>query len=56
MIDVAMRKVHLYFDNFKKIILKDIFYAPNFKRNFIFVACLFNDCYTLTFNKGIAIH
>lgn len=37
--------VHLYFDSFRKIMLKDIF-----------VACLFKDGYTFTFNKGIEIY
>ena len=47
----AMGEVHLYFDEFMVIILRDCFYVPNFKRNLISVACLFKDSYYVSFNK-----
>ena len=47
----AVGEVHLYFDEFRMIILRDCFYVPNFKRNFISIACLFKDSYYVSFNK-----
>ena len=51
----SVGEVHLYFDDFRFIVLKDCFYIPNFKRNLIFVACLINDGYSVSFNKSITI-
>lgn len=51
-----MREVILHFDNFRKTVLKDVFYLPHFKRNLIYIACLFNDDYSITFNKWIVIY
>ena len=48
-------EVHLYFDEFRMIILRDCFYVPNFKRNLISVACLFKDSYYVSFNKNVVI-
>lgn len=49
-------EVILLFYNFRKIVLKDVFYIPHFKRNLIFIACVFNGGYSVTFNKVIVIH
>ena len=51
----AVGEVHLFFDDFRSIVLKDCFYVPSFKRNLISVACLINDGYTVSFNKSVAI-
>ena len=51
----AVGKVHLYFDEFRMIILRDCFYVPNFKRNLILVACLFKDSYYVSFKKKVVI-
>ena len=34
----AVGEVHIYFDEFRMLILRDCFYVPNFKRNLILVA------------------
>ena len=47
--------VHLYFDEFRFILLKDCFYVPSFKRNLISVACLIKDSYLASFNKTVVI-
>ena len=51
----AVGDIYLYFDEFRFILLKDCFYVPNFKRNLISVACLINDCYSVSFNKSVVI-
>lgn len=43
--------IHIYFDNFRKTILIYDFYLPCFKRNLIFVAFLYKDGLTMTFNN-----
>ena len=47
--------VHLYFNEFRFILLKNCFYVPNLKRNLISVACLIKDSYSVSFNKTIVI-
>ena len=51
----AVGDVHLYFDEFRFILLKDCFYVPSFKRNLISVACLIKDSYLVSFNKTVVI-
>ena len=52
----AVEDVHLYFDEFRFILLKDYFHVPNFKRNLISVACLIKDPYSVSFIKTVVIH
>ena len=47
----AEGEVHLYFDEFRFILLKYWLYVLNFKRNLISVACLIKDCYSVLFDK-----
>ena len=51
----AVGDVYLYFDQFRFILLKDCFYVPNFRRNFISVACLIKDSYSVSFSKRVDI-
>ena len=56
MLAEAVGDVHLYFDEFRFILLKDYFYVLNFKSNLISVACLIKDSYSALFNKLVVIH
>lgn len=51
----VVEDVHIYFYSFKNIVLNDILYVPNFKRNLILVSYLFNEGLTATFNNSIVI-
>ena len=51
----AVGDVHLYFDNYRSLILRDCFYVPKFKRNLIYVSSLFKDSYVVSFNEKVVI-
>ena len=51
----AVGEVHLYFDEFRFIVLRYCFYVPRFKRNLISVACLIKDSYSVSFNNKVVI-
>jgi len=51
----AVGDVHLYFDSYRSLFLRDCFYVPQFKRNLISVACLFKDSYSVSFNNKVVI-
>ena len=47
--------VHLYFDEFKWIVLRNYFYVPNFRRILLSVAFLFKYSYSISFNEKVII-
>ena len=51
----AVGDVHLYFYNYRNLILQHCFYVPKFKRNLISVSCLFKDSYLVSFNEKVVI-
>ena len=51
----AVGDVHLYFDSFRFLVLRDCFYVPRLKRNLISVACLFKDSYSVSFSNKVVI-
>ena len=52
---IVVGDVHLYFDEFRFILLKDCFYVPSFRRNLISIASLIKDSYSIFFNKTVVI-
>ena len=51
----AIGNVRIYFDNYRFLLLKDVFFVPNFKRNLISVAYLVKDSYTVSFGQTAVI-
>ena len=51
----AVGDVRLNFDSYRFILLEDVFYVLNFKRNLISVACLIKDSYSVSFSKTVVI-
>ena len=47
----AIGNVRIYFHNYRFLLLKDVFFVPNFKQNLISVACLLKDSYSASFGQ-----
>ena len=55
MLAEAVGDVHLYFDSFRFLVLRDCFYVPRLKRNLISIAYLFKDSYSVSFSNKVVI-
>ena len=51
----ALGQVELFFNNDRTLCLVDYLYVPDFKRNLIYVSCLFEQGLTVQFNSFITI-
>ena len=52
----AVGSIKLFFTNEKFIVLKDVYYVPEFGKNLISVACMVSNGYSISFDNGIEIY